>query len=199
MRFSKRTRGFSLFELLIVLGLTAILIALASLSWRSMFTAGESQAVLMQLQEALRFARQEAMVLREKVALCGSHDQETCAENWRRGILVMSSDKEILHVFQWGNLQGVLHWRAFPRSQSRIEFLPSGATNYENGTFWYCPPDARYPAWSVVLAQSGHWQVLHPNSDGYNYQHSFNLPYPVTRFTPSEFNTKLPQRTSCLA
>lgn len=183
-------------ELSVVLVLMTLLAGLGIASWRPFLAAAENEALLRQLQAALHFARQEALLRREVIVLCGSHNQEACTGDWQQGVLVFIDmtggeidSGQILRVFLWGRLGGVLHWRAFPRSQSKIEFLPSGASNYENGTFWYCSKNTSHPTWALVLAQSGHWRIRYPGQDGSirdekglalpcegAYQHSFSLP-----------------------
>lgn len=175
MRFSKITRGFSLFELLVVLTLVAIMIDLVCPSWRHLFNGASSQALLEQLSQTLNFARQEAGLRQTLITVCGSRDQETCSTSWENGFLVFIDPKQegrveepnqILRIVSVGRSVGVLHWRAFPRNQQSCQFLPSGTTNHENGTFWYCDSVGQEPAWALALSQSGRLRVIYPDRRG---------------------------------
>ncbi len=114
------------------------------------------------------FARQEALLRQETVTLCASRDQENCGGDWQAGWLLLSEaeggEPQILRAFHFSQSGGLLHWRAFPHNREICQFLPSGATNHENGTFWYC--SGTQAAWALTLGQAGQWQVRYPNRRG---------------------------------
>ncbi len=163
MRFSKRKRGFSLFELLFVLALCSLLCGFLWPSWKSFFTQVRNQDLLSRLERVLRFVRQEAVLRGQKMTLCASQDQRHCSENWKEGLLVLSEEggfeQHLIRVFQFSPSEGELHFRAFPRHQQTCEFLPSGETNHENGTFWYC--EGTQALWALLLSQSGQWRIVY--------------------------------------
>lgn len=167
MRFSERTRGFSLFELLVTLVLLSILYNLAWPAWRHFFRRAQSQNLLAGLEKTLRFIRQEAVLRREILTLCASRDQETCGGAWQMGWLVFSEEtgeREIIRAFHFDRSEAALHWRAFPHNRETCQFLPSGATNHENGTFWYC--GGAEAGWALTLGQAGQWRVRYPDGSG---------------------------------
>jgi type IV fimbrial biogenesis protein FimT len=174
MRFSKRTRGFSFFELLTVLAIIAILTQLTWPSWRHLFKGVSSELLLDELNQTLQFARKEAQLRKARITVCGSEDQETCSTNWERGFLVFrdsgGNDRiemdYILQVVSVKKREGHLHWRAFPRSRAVCQFLPTGETPHENGTFWYCAAEKGEPLWALVLSQAGRLRVIRPNRQG---------------------------------
>jgi len=152
--------------------LISILMGLAAPSWQTFLRNTKSRTLLLQLQLALQFARQEALLRREVMTLCGSRDQKSCTASWQEGVIVfidykqdgsVESPSHILRVFQFRRLEGVLHWRAFPLNKSVCQFLPLGTTNHENGSFWYCPASGAEAAWALVLSQSGRWRIRYPD------------------------------------
>jgi hypothetical protein len=38
--------------------------------------------------------------------------------------------------------------------------MPSGLMAYENGSFWYCEPHEKNPAWMLVVNQAGRGRLV---------------------------------------
>lgn len=83
-------RGFSLLELLVVLGLALALAALALPSFRSLVVRWVLQTEGQALVDDLRFARTQAVTQGQPVSICPSTDGATCADHadWGRGWLM---------------------------------------------------------------------------------------------------------------
>lgn len=136
--------GFSLFELLVTLTIAIILVALAIPSQYYFLEKSKDEHLRSQLIRAIEMARSEAIARGEMVMLCKSSDLKTCQGSWQQGYMIHSLDRTI-YVMQPEQTKGKLHWRAFPNNQESLQFLPTGFTNSENGTFWYCRQNAKTP------------------------------------------------------
>ena len=143
----------------------AILLVLTIPLQKNFLDISKQQTSCSQLLRAINLTRSEAVSRGHSVTLCSSADHKTCSGQWGDGYIVFS-DKKIIHIFQNISLAGTLNWRAFPLNQRSIEFLPSGLPKAENGTFWYCLPSAKNPAWAIVMNYSGRARVVLPNHAG---------------------------------
>ncbi len=146
--------GFSLLEMLIAFFIIAILLNMAIPSQKMLLTQSKADIIRFQLLRAINLARYEAMMRKEVVTLCQSADQKTCSGHWKDGYIILSNEKVVYTFLNVAN-QGDLYWRAFPKNQIQLHYLPSGALQAENGTFIYCLPMSKQPSWAIVLGQSG--------------------------------------------
>lgn len=157
--------GFSLLEIVVALSLAAIIAAFAIPSFTNLFERAAQKILSEQLFRAINLSREEAISLGETVTLCQSENQNTCSGEWSSGYIVLSND-HVLFSFTNKKNQGELHWRAFPIYLDHLEFLSSGSSNFQNGTFWYCPKSAENPAWAIMLIQSGRARLVYPDKSG---------------------------------
>ena len=54
--------------------------------------------------------------------------------------------------------------RAFPKNRTHLQFLPTGMTHAENGTFWSC--DKEQVRWAIVVSQAGRARMVLPDKNG---------------------------------
>jgi type IV fimbrial biogenesis protein FimT len=87
---SSRAAGFSIFELMIVLMLIAILLALATPSFRDFTRSNQVTSTNNDLVTALNLARSEALRRSTGVTVCSSTDGTSCgsAADWGSGWIV---------------------------------------------------------------------------------------------------------------
>lgn len=149
--------GFSFIELLIVISLLGFLI-LGSVSWwGNLITQNRSTTYVQQILTALQFARSVAIKQNEKVIFCPSQDHRTCGGEWRVGQIILVKNK-VLKIYPALSNSDRLLWKsAFGKNQI-LEFLPTGFTNGQNGSFWYCPKNLS-AAKRITLQQSGKARV----------------------------------------
>ncbi len=160
-----RSCGFSLIELMAVLSVVGILAVMSVVGFNIFLKKTETEILSSQLLRAIDLTRSEAILRHETIQLCGSQDQENCSNNWDSGYIVRSANRVIYH-FQNISQKGILHWRSFPMDRVQLEFIASGMPHFQNGTFWFCPPDAKNPAWSIVLNKTGRARIVYPDKDG---------------------------------
>jgi type IV fimbrial biogenesis protein FimT len=163
-----RLKGFSLIEWLVSFSIALIVLMAAIPSQTTFLTQAASKTAASQLLQAIYLARHAAMSRGETVILCHSQDQKTCAGTWAQGYIVIASQK-VIYAFRDISDHAALYWRGFPKYQTALEFLPSGAARTENGTFWYCPQGMKKPAWAIIVNQAGRARQVGPDQNGEIY------------------------------
>ena len=92
---SKKDRGFTLLELILVIALLGILAAIAMPSYKNFIDNQKIRSALNEWQSAFYFAQKEAMRIKAPVTLCGSADGNNCkaspdAANFSDGWIIIS-------------------------------------------------------------------------------------------------------------
>jgi type IV fimbrial biogenesis protein FimT len=160
VRGNVRCRGVTAFELLLTLGLIAILFALAAPSFTRGARNSRVLATAQELLHGLHVARSQAMLANRPATLCLSNDGATCMTNGRaaaRGWIVFLVDSmpqsatraatPVLRRFQADDL-------AFYGSRSAVTFWPvsrAGTTD----TLVVCDPQRLAAGRAVVVSQTG--------------------------------------------
>ncbi len=89
----KREAGFTLSEMIVTMGIVAILFAIGVPSYKYVTTANRVSSEINGLLGDIQFARSEAVREGQNVVLCQSDDNQTCSNNpanWNNGWLVWS-------------------------------------------------------------------------------------------------------------
>lgn len=145
----------TLSELLLVLFLMTIVFITTIPSQEIFIEKSKEHVISTQLLRAINLARNEA-ITRGLLVILGKN------KTWQQGY-VMSVEGKIIYTFQNPTHQGVLSWRA-ARQQDNVQFLPTGITNTDNGTFWYCRQNI--PTWAIVISKVGRARIVYPNQSG---------------------------------
>lgn len=141
---SYRARGFTLVEVMMVLLLISIIMTMAISFGRSMWLENRSTVIINDLIQTLNYARSTAILRNEKIIVCPSSDQKTCDSNdWSRGQVVRNSAGELLRIFSGLSAEERLIWNSSLNKDQAIEWLPSGYTNGQRGSFYCCPGNAQ--------------------------------------------------------
>jgi len=157
-------RGFTLIELLVTVAVAAILLGMASTTFRELVERQRGAAAMNQLIGGIATARAEAITFRGTVTLCPGRAGRCLGRNqWHAGALIFrdddgngridDADRVVTALPTLGDGQRI-YWRSF-RSRSYLQFFPRGFTAWQNGSFLYCPPDddARLARMAIVNAQ----------------------------------------------
>lgn len=154
----------NLFEVLIVVTVVSILLVMAVPSGHEFLVENRALAAVNALIGGLNFARSEAVTRNEKIIFCKSLDHKNCGGEWRDGQIVMQGS-DLLKVFSVVPKGARLMWNSSGGKDDFVEWLPSGFTNGQRGSFYYCAgaKNQRYSR-AIVLLNTGRIYV-EPISD----------------------------------
>lgn len=147
---------------MLALALLGILTTLAVPTFALFFQHAEADVRSSQLLRAINLTRSAAIFQHTRVRLCSSLNQTTCSGSWQDGLLIITAT-QVLYSLIGAPTTGILHWRTFPQQRAFLEYLPSGLSNMQNGTFWFCQKNAIYPAWAIIINHTGRPRLVHPN------------------------------------
>ncbi len=138
--------GMTLVEQLSVLAILSILTATSFASF-SIFEHLRADSIARDVQQLVHYARSEALNKRRSVFVCPSLDGSSCSRPWARQLIayhdlngdqVLDAGDKIIRALNLAPRKTQIKWRAFG-NRLYVQFIPSGITNYHNGTFTLCP------------------------------------------------------------
>lgn len=157
-----RAAGFTLMELLAVLSIVAILAAIGAPALQNLLMDMRMTTRVNEFVSHLHLARGAAIHRQQRIALCPSSDQTTCAKvpQWQHGWIVFAdkngnriheNEEEVLRV------QDQQHESLAIKSGSHspIVFQPEGTSGGTNGTITFCDTRGASKARAVVLSNGG--------------------------------------------
>ncbi len=173
--------AFTLVELLITLAIAAVLAGLALPAFNDLIERVHGTSRVNDLVGIVRFARHAAIDGGRWVTLCPAID-ETCTNstNWESGIMVFQDrnrdgsrqvEEPVLGYLPQLDEGERLSWRSF-RRKNFLQFRSEGYTNWQNGSFHYCPAsgDARYGKVLIVNIQGRTAPSVDADGDGIDEQ-----------------------------
>ena len=155
-------KAFTLIELLITLSLALILSGMALPSFNELLENSKLMTQVDDLAKTLRASRTTAIYENSKVTICPTNDSHTCISDWSAGYMSfvdkngdrnLNDDEEILTIYTNKNNKASLNWRAFGFRKS-IQWLETGITNHQNGTFYFCHEDATKSR-ALIITKAG--------------------------------------------
>lgn len=154
---TESSSGFTLLELMATLLVLGILLTMAISFGRSMWVENRSTTTVNGLLRALNYSRSEAILRNEKIIICPSSDQTSCdTTEWSRGQIVLTTSGTLLRVLSGLAAEDRLIWNSSLNKNQAIEWLPTGYTNGQRGSFYYCPGNAASTsARKLVLLNTG--------------------------------------------
>jgi type IV fimbrial biogenesis protein FimT len=160
--------AFTLIELLVALTILALLITLALPSSRHLLLSNQASSQLETLGAGLNYTRSQAIFRQEKITFCKSSNHKTCGGNWRDGQIIIDNKGTVLRVFSTLPKNANLIWNSSGGNDDTIIWLPSGYTNGQRGTFYYCAPHQDVVhSQSLTLLNTGRWYVATMNAGDY--------------------------------
>ncbi|QLH42536.1 MAG: GspH/FimT family pseudopilin [Coxiellaceae bacterium] len=144
-------------ELLVTLTITIILLSMGVYALHSIGINNRSDVAVNQLVAAIQFARTSAIQQATTVTFCGSSNGHDCDGNWQAGQLI-KTPQQILRVYPAVAAGDHLFWSGNFSQNAVIEFVSTGFTNGQQGSFYYCAQQQQY-AKRIVLSLSGRPRV----------------------------------------
>lgn len=148
-------KAFTLYEMLIVLTISSILLVMAMPNWHDIFNHTNDKMLCATLLDDVYFARMQAQLRGLPVAYIKT-------ASWITGqhIIIDSNDNgtitdpaQIIKTRQTRHPHGAIFWRGYPAYKNYLQFTGLGMTNNTNGTFWHC--HANKIVWAIVINKAG--------------------------------------------
>jgi prepilin-type N-terminal cleavage/methylation domain-containing protein len=178
-------RAFTLIELMIALAVGGILLYFAVPPFEAMLERIETTSRVNGLIGMIPFARQTAVTEGRWVTVCPA-DAFACSNRgtWHTGIMAfvdVNRDGErqpaerMVAYFDEFKSGESLFWRSF-RRRNYLQFRPAGYTNWQNGSFHYCPAsrDPQFGKVVIVNIQGRVVPSLDTDGDGIDEQANGN-------------------------
>lgn len=141
----KPIKGFTLIELLITLTIISVSLGFVFDASR-LLDKYQVERQARSIIQAVMYARSSAIKHGESVFICPSNNGADCDKSWSNTMLVYRNNDqsktyeptdEVLYQFDLARSKNRIRWGSFGK-QHYLEFLPSGMTNFQNGTFTVC-------------------------------------------------------------
>lgn len=169
-------RAYSLYELLITLGIFALVLTLGMPSLGNIVANHRIRAEVGTLFHAIHLARKESVVRRRVVTICPTRDGYMCEEtlDWSIGWMMFVNHSRNSEQQRDENEPILVRSRVdggVRISSNRRRFsLRSTELRATNGTLIFCDPGGRVTARALVVSYTGRPRVALANSRGQPYQ-----------------------------
>ena len=168
--------GYSLYELIITIGLVALVMSLGVPSFGKMLADHRLRVEVDALFHAVHLARKESVVRRRAVTLCPSRDGRNCEPgfDWSDGwILFVNLDRDApaardLDEPLLQRFSGILHNQVIANRRS-FSFRTT-TLRATNGTFIFCDKARRAAARALIVSYTGRPRVSRIDRSGNSYK-----------------------------
>jgi type IV fimbrial biogenesis protein FimT len=152
-------RAFTVIELIAALAIASILLFMALPAFNDLTERFQTTSRVNAIVGIVRFARETAVTQGRMITLCPAGDAVcTGASAWHTGIMAFADlnrdgarqpGEPIAGYMPALKAGETLLWRSF-RNKNYLQFRSAGYTNWQNGSFHYCPA-SRDPANGKVI------------------------------------------------
>jgi type IV fimbrial biogenesis protein FimT len=158
-----KNNGFTLIELLLGIAIITILLGQAIPSFNQLIEKRKATANVQRLMQTLQFSRTTAITENTTVTVCPTSDGLNCSSNWSDGYLsfkdinnnrTFDSGDEKLVEYLTHDTKSQTSWRAFG-VRSSLQWLPTGITNHQNGSFELCYDSKAELARGLFITKAG--------------------------------------------
>ena len=177
-RPTRRAAGVSIAELTTALAVAAVLAAVALPGMAALVARSEADAAVEQLRGAVQFARHSAVATGRVATICPGPQAPAggcgARDSWHLGGIVFldadgngerdAGDEVVLRLPPFATGFRAT-WRSF-RNRKFLSMLPTGTTNWQNGSLLVCPPDADPTAARLLIVNAQGSVRLAADSDG---------------------------------
>ena len=160
--------GVSVFELLLAIAITLFLALISIPRLQVIFRNNEALTKVAELKAAIEFTRLSAIARGEMVMLCKSTDGKTCQTkgSWQFGQIIVSQNGQVLQVLPSLKNQYQLKWQGSLGVSDALQFLPTGDTNGEQGSFYFCSKQFPEVARAIIISENGRVYVSDKTAEG---------------------------------
>lgn len=176
MHNPRRSAGYSLYELIMTLGLVSVIVGLGLPSFSYLAADNRLRVEADALFHAAHLARQESMVLRRVVTICPSVDGEYCdsAGRWSVGWIMFVNDGRTATGHRDDN-ESIIKRHSVAESIQIMSNRPSYSfrsirLRATNGTLTICDSSDRAPSRALVISYTGRPRVARQDTRGRPYQ-----------------------------
>lgn len=145
--------AFTVFELLSCIALLGVVLAIAVPNMTSFIQHQRDTTLRNQLIALLHSARAQAIMHKQRRAVCGSNNGLTCTGHWDQNWLLIDKDNALIQHIQVP-ANSAICWAGF---SSAIAYKTNGTTPTSNGRFSLCRQGAH--SWSVILNRQGRLRI----------------------------------------
>ena len=167
--------GYSLYELLMTLGLVSLILTLGLPSFAGIVAANRLRTEVNAIFHAIHLARKDSIVRRRVVSICPTLNGQACepGQAWSNGWMTFVNIDRDWPAVRDSN-EPVLRWHqvdsAIRISANRSGFsLRSTDLRATNGTLVFCDRAARAAPRAVVVSYTGRPRVAYKNRRGQSY------------------------------
>lgn len=158
-----KNKGFTLIELMLVLAIAMIILGQAIPSFSAFIEKRKVSSNVQKLMQVLQLSRTAAITDNVPVTVCPTDDGLRCSSNWSNGYLSFK-DMNSNRTFDSGDEKLIeqlisddkseISWRAFG-VRSSLQWLPTGITNHQNGSFELCYDNKAKLARGLFITKAG--------------------------------------------
>ena len=140
-----RSKGFTLFELIIAMAILSILAGGAIPSVSGLIESNAKKKATMDLLRSVNYARNHAITHKSSVSICPSRDNTGCSDNWSDPLIIFDDVNEdgkpdknkviAQRDASWGNTK--LVWRGALGENRFITYRHNGSIKFA-GRFAFC-------------------------------------------------------------
>ncbi|MCL5260108.1 MAG: GspH/FimT family pseudopilin [Gammaproteobacteria bacterium] len=163
---SKNQWAFSIFELLVGMSITATLLLITFASLHNFIAKNNTLRQINKIVAVMQLAKMEAIRRGEPITFCKSSDQKKCGGNWCDGQIVTAKDGTIIRNLEALPPGDKLTWKSSFSKNDALVFLPSGATNGQQGSFFYCTVNAPNENLAIIIEHDGRIRISNKTATG---------------------------------
>jgi prepilin-type N-terminal cleavage/methylation domain-containing protein len=161
-------KAFTLIEMMTGLLILAILFLIAMPAGSHLVAENHTQTQVSQLISLIDYARTEAISRNENIILCKTSDYLSCNGDWRDGQMVQTKQNQLLRTATALPLGDRLIWNSSGGTDDYLELLPTGYTNGQRGTFYYCSANENHNySREVVVMSTGRTYAAAMNAEDF--------------------------------
>lgn len=166
-------KAFTLIELILSIAIIGILAGTAIPSFNDFLERRKVSANLQSFVKAIQISRLTAITENKRVTVCPTSNGIQCGADWSAGLLSFVDEDEdrlydaedtLLFASKQSDQNFSVTWKAFGVKKS-LQWLPTGITNHQNGSFELCYDGKPEHARALILTKAGRLRYS-KDSDG---------------------------------